>query len=143
MARAGRTEIGLRIVIDRPVAGVRHSLQGRDGLPLDAKCSRAGEPLVFDLAVRVAPGGKLSGDQVQREGPLRRFVYVRIGQLAGDAASPWSRRMKIDVHDIASELLDRAARGAGVIETTIVGTGPDGTPACATVRPVARRIVAR
>ncbi|GGE51863.1 hypothetical protein GCM10011317_07720 [Niveispirillum cyanobacteriorum] len=96
--------------------------------------------MAFDFAIRVAPGPKFFGDQVRREGPERRFVYVRIGQMAGDPASPWSRRMKIDIHDIDPDLLDRAARHGGVIETTIIGTGADGTPACATLRPIGRRL---
>jgi hypothetical protein len=143
MAQAADHVIKLRMIVDQPVAGVLHSLQDKDGSPLDAKCSRKGEPLVFDLQVRVRPGPKFFGDQVRREGPVRRFVYIRIGQLAGDASSPWSRRMKIDIHDIASDLLDRAARSGGVIETTVIGTDKDGTPACATVRPARRRVVGR
>ena len=89
---------------------------------------------MFDFPIRVAPGPRFLGDQVRREGPQRRFVYVRIGDLAGDASSPWSRRMKIDIHDIDQALLDRATAGEGVVEIVINGTGKDGTPACATVR---------
>ncbi|WP_328799577.1 DUF5990 family protein [Sandaracinobacteroides hominis] len=63
-----------------------------------------------------------------------------MGQLAGDESSPWSRRMKIDMHHIESTLLDRAAR-AGVIETSVVGTGADGTAACATVRATEWRLL--
>ena len=140
MTRADQSEIRMRIVIDEPVVGVAHSLQSKDGGPLDAKCSNGGEPLVFDFAIRVAPGPRFFGDQVRREGPERRFVYVRIGQMAGDLASPWTRRMKIDIHDIATEMLDRAARG-GVIETRVHGTARDGTPACATLKPTSRRTV--
>jgi len=143
MAQANQNVINLRIVIEQPVIGVLHSLQAGDGSPLDPKCSRAGEPLLFDFQVRVGPGPKFHGDQVRREGPVRRFVYVRIGQCAGDVSSPWSRRMKIDIHDIEGDLLDRAASGGGVIETTVIGTGKDGTPACATVRTTGRRIVGR
>ena len=102
-----------------------------------------GESLTFDFPLRVAPGPKFLGDQVRREGPVRQFVYVRVGQLAGDPSSPWSRRIKIDIHDIGNDLLDRAARRNCVIETTIVGTAKDGTPTCATARPKARRIVER
>jgi len=102
-----------------------------------------GEPLAFDFQVRVGPGPKFFGDQVRREGPSRRFVYVRVGQYAGDPASPWSRRMKIDIHDIGQDLLDRAAKSGGLIETTVIGTDKDGIPACATVRPTKRRIVKR
>jgi hypothetical protein len=139
MARADQIEIPMRIVIEHPVIGVLYSLQAGDDRPIDPKRSRGGEPLTFDFPVRVAPGPKFFGDQVRREGPERRFVYIRIGQSAGDHASPWSRRMKIDIHDIAQDLLDRAMRGEGVIETSVDGTGRH--PACATVRPTGRRIV--
>ena len=143
MPRTDQRPINLRIVIERPVVGVLHSLQAKDESPLDPKRSRKGEPLVFDFQVRVGPGPKFLGDQVRREGPLRRFVYIRVGQYAGDASSPWSRRMKIDIHDVGNDLLDRAANGGGVIETTVMGTDKDGTPTCATVRPTRRRLVER
>ncbi|MFC3713647.1 DUF5990 family protein [Sphingoaurantiacus capsulatus] len=140
MAKADQTEIRLRIVIERPVAGVLHSLQGKDDAPLDPKTSKAGEPLSFDFPIRVGPGPSFFGDQVRREGPVRRFVYIRIGELAGDPSSPWSRRMKIDIHDIGAEMIAAAVRG-GIIEMVIDGTGVDGTPACATLKPIARRVV--
>ncbi|MEP9352946.1 DUF5990 family protein [Xanthobacter sp. KR7-65] len=142
MARTNETEIRLRILIEQPVPGVLHSLQGKDEAPLDPKQSSAGEALAFDFAIRVAPGPKFFGDQVRREGPERRFVYIRIGQLAGDPASPWSRRMKIDIHDLGPDLLDGAMTGR-IIETTVLGTAKDGTPACATIRPINRRLVPR
>ena len=143
MARADQVEIPLRIVIENPVAGVAHSLQAKDGHPLDPKRAKAGEPLAFDLAVRVAPGPKFFGDQVRREGKERRFVYIRVGQAAGDLRSPWSRRMKIDIHDLPGELLKAALAGEGTVEIVVDGTGKDGTPACATVRPTARRLARR
>lgn len=141
MAQTNQSVINLRIIIEKPVIGVVHSLQAKDESPLDPKCSREGESLSFDFQVRMGPGAKFFGDQVRREGPVRRFVYIRVGQLAGDPSSPWSRRMKIDIHDIESDLLDRAASSGAVIETTVIGTGKDGTPTCATVRPAGRRIV--
>ena len=103
---------------------------------MDAKLSRSGEPLFFEFPIRIAPGPKFFGDQVRREGPTRRFVYIRIGQLAGDHSSPWSRRMKIDIHDTDRPLLDRAMAAGGVLQLTIDGTADDGSPACATIRPV-------
>jgi len=138
MARAEQVEICARIVIEHPVAGVLHSLQ-EDDAPLDPKRSKAGEPLAFDFPLRiervVGGGAKFFGRQVRREGPLRRFVYIRVGTCAGDMASPWTRRMKIDIHDIDPALLDAAMTG-GVLGGTINGTAPDGSPACATIRPV-------
>jgi hypothetical protein len=140
MARSDQTQIRMRIVIERPVTGVRHSLQGKDDGPLDPKTSLAGEPLAFDFPVRIAAGPKFFGDQVRREGPVRRFVYIRIGQMAGDALSPWTRRMKIDIHDLSQDLLDRAAEG-GVLEIRVDGTGKDGSPACATLPAMSRKIL--
>jgi hypothetical protein len=139
MARADQTEIRARIVIEQPVPAVTHSLQ-EDDAPLDPKTSRAGEPLAFDFPLRIAPGPKFFGPQVRREGPVRRFVYIRIGTSAGQHLSPWSRRMKIDIHDVDPPLLDKAARG-GVLQGTINGTGRDGSPACATIKPVRWRVV--
>lgn len=134
MSRATQTEIRLRLVIDAPVAGVVHSLQDAKNHPVDAKKS-TGAALVFEVTVRIDAGPKFFGEYVRREGPARRFVYIAIGQQAGDATSPWSRRMKIDIHTIAQPLLDQAMKGK-ILEVTIAGTGKDGSPACATVAPV-------
>ena len=142
MPKAEHREVALRIVIEQPVVGVLYSLQAKDGLPLDPKRSHQGEPLAFDFAIRIGPGPKFFGDQVQREGPTRRFVYIRIGDLAGDPDSLWSRRMKIDVHDIEDELLNRVCEDS-VVSITVLGTAKDGTPACATVRPASRCVVDR
>jgi hypothetical protein len=133
MARCDQSEIQMRIVIENPVPGVLHSLQSKDGFPLHPKRSKEGEALAFEFPVRVALGPKFFGDQVRREGPVRRFVYIRIGQSAGDHLSPWSRRMKIDLHDVEQELLDEAAAGGSVLQIIVDGTAKDGTPACATV----------
>ena len=139
MTRADQSEIRLRLVIEQPVPGVLHSLQ-QDDAPLDPKRSKRGEPLSFEFPLRIAPGPKFFGPQVRREGPERRFVYIRIGTSAGDRASPWTRRMKIDIHDIDQALLDQAAQGALLIGT-IEGTAKDGSPACATIKPVSWRAV--
>ena len=138
MPRADQVPVQLRIVIESPVAGVLHSLQAKDGHPLNPKVSKTGEPLSFDVPIRVGPGPKFFGDQVRREGPNRRFVYIRVGQSAGDPRSPWSRRMKIDIHDLGQDLLDRASSAGRVIQITVNGTAKDGSPACATVRPTER-----
>jgi hypothetical protein len=133
VVREAKTDVRMRIVIEQPVMGVVHSLQDKDGLPLDPKKSVSGEPLTFDFVIRIAAGPKFFGDQVRREGPHRRFVYVRIGQLAGDPASPWSRRMKIDIHDIEQQVLDRAIDEGRTIRLSVEGAAADGTPACATI----------
>ncbi len=133
MSKAGQTEIRMRLVIEGPVPGVVHSLQDKKGQPVDPKTSQAGESLMFDFPIRLAPGPKFYGDQVRSEGPERRFVYIAIGRQAGGHDPVWSRRMKIDIHDIPQPLLDGAAAGRR-LAGTVQGTGKDGTPACATVR---------
>ncbi|WP_298394310.1 DUF5990 family protein [Sphingobium sp.] len=143
MAKADQIAIGLRIIIEQPVIGVRHSLQAKDDQPLDPKSSIDGEALSFDLPIRVAPGPKFFGDHVRREGPIRRFIYIRIGQLAGDPGSAWSRRMKIDIHDLDPTLLAQAIDTQGIIAITVNGTGKDGTPACATLSPIRRQLAER
>lgn len=132
-ARSGQTEIRMRLVVEAPVAGVAHSLQDKRSRPLDPKISAKGEALGFDFSVRIAPGPKFYGEQVRSEGPTRRFVYIAVGSQAGQLGSPWSRRMKIDIHDIPQQLLGGAASGKR-LTGTVNGTAKDGTPACATVR---------
>lgn len=133
MPRPAQTEISMRLVVEDPVPGVGHSLQDKAGAPVGAKASAAGEAIAFDFAVRVAAGPKFYGEQVRSEGPERRFVYIATGQQAGDRGSCWSRRMKIDIHDIPRPLLDAALAGR-TLEATVAGTLADGSPACATVR---------
>jgi len=135
MARPEQTEIRMRLVIENPVSGVAHSLQDKKSQPVDARTSKSGEALTFDFPIRIAAGPKFYGEQVRSEGPERRFVYIGIGQGAGQKNTPWSRRMKIDIHTIPQAALDKAAKGK-TLEAVVNGTGKDGSPACATVVPM-------
>lgn len=120
----------LRLIIDDPVPGVRYSLQ-KDNLPFEPRTAGDG-PIALEVPMTLHPDARMTGPFVRREGPERRFVYIRIGTSAGDHASPWSRRAKIDIHDIPGSLLVPDA----VLEVHLPGRGKDGSPACATVRPV-------
>ena len=121
--------VTLRLTIADPVAGVRYSLQ-QDDAPFEP-VTAGDAALSLDAPVTVHPEGRLTGPFVRREGPVRRFVYIRIGASAGDHFSPWSRRAKIDIHEIPKTLLVPDA----VLEVVLPGRGKDGSPACATVRP--------
>jgi len=121
----------LRLTIPDPVPGLHYSLQDAKNVPVDIRIS--GEtPLSFDVPVTLRPNGTLGGTFVRREGPVRRFAYIAIGGQAGDTAHVIGRRAKIDVHDIPAELLTPGA----TLEVVLPGRGRDGTPACATVRPL-------
>jgi hypothetical protein len=128
-----QTEIHMRLVIEAPVAGVAHSLQDKKSRPVDVKIARASEPVVFDFPIRIGPGPKFFGEQVRSEGKVRRFVYVAVGRQAGAHDPAWSRRMKIDIHNIPEALLDGAIAGKCLVGT-VHGTAADGSPACATVK---------
>ena len=129
----GDTAITLRLTIADPVPGVRYSLQ-KDDAPHEP-VTATDAPLSFDVPVRLSDDGRFLGPFVRREGKERRFVYIRIGISAGDHSSEWSRRAKIDIHDIPPALLDQARAGR-TLEVTLPGRGKDGTPVCATVRSV-------
>ena len=122
--------VTLRLIIDDPVPGVRYSLQ-KDDMPFEPRTAGDG-PLAFELPVTLHPDGRMTGPFVRREGPQRRFVYIRIGTSAGDHASAWSRRAKVDIHTIPEALLVPGAR----LEVHLPGRARDGSPACATLRPI-------
>lgn len=127
------TDIGLRLTIDDPVPGVRYSLQ-KDDMPFEPVTAGDG-PIRFEVPITLHDDGRMTGPFVRREGKVRRFVYIRIGIAAGDHATTLNRRAKIDVHEIPPALLDQA-RGGSVLEVGLPGRGKDGSPACATVRPI-------
>ena len=127
-------DLTLRLTIVDPVQGLHYSLQDPKNVPVDIRVSGGG-PLSFDVPVTLRPDGKLGGPFVRREGKERRFVYIAIAGQAGqtDAAGQRiSRRAKIDVNDIPGDLL----RPGAMLEARLPGRGKDGTPACATVRPL-------
>lgn len=130
-----RQTILLRLTIENPVPGVCYSLQGKEGEPVDAMTATEA-PLSLDAPVVLNDDNRLTGPFVRREGPTRRFVYIGIGTHAGFSGAAWSRRAKIDVHDIPADLLE-AARQGRMLEVRLPGRAKDGGPACATVRPLA------
>ena len=124
----------LRLTIADPVAGVAYSLQDKANRPIDSRTAHDG-PIHFDVPITLSDDGRPTGPFVRREGPTRRFVYIAIGTSAGQHASEWSRRAKIDVHDIPADLMVQAREGR-LLEVVLPGRAKDGGPACATVRPL-------
>jgi hypothetical protein len=130
---AGQT-ISLRLTIEDPLPGVAYSLQDKKSQPVGQVVAGDG-PVAFDVPVRTAPGPKFHGDFVRSEGPSRRFVYIAVGEQAGQRPSEWSRRAKIDIHLLPEDLLEKALAG-GVLEARLPGKAKDGGPACGTVSPI-------
>jgi len=71
------------------------------------------------------------------QGPTNgRFIYIGIGTLAGQLGSIWSRRLKIPLQGITWEMIEQLLDDSNsILETRVPGTGKDGTPNCATVKP--------
>ena len=137
-------EIALRIVLQRPPAGVDFGLQKGRGSAYETvqKQRSKGEDLEFNFTVTVKAGKAdlpdFAGPMVQ--GPSgARFVYLDIGTYAGQTDTPWSRRMKIPLSVIDWAMIQNAAGGSqNTLETSVAGTGRDGGPACGTVKPAPR-----
>lgn len=126
--------ITLRLRIADPVPGVAYSLQDKKNTPVGQIVAGDG-PIAFDVPVRVAAGPRFLGDFVRSEGPSRRFVYIAIGEQAGQTPCPWSRRVKIDIHLLTADLLAKALAGS-VLAADLRGREKDGSPACATLAPL-------
>ena len=135
-------EVPLRIVLRRPPAGVRFALQRGEthaGKEVTLEAAQEGDgvrDLAFGCTVRVRP----QADRTLRflgpfaHGPTAgRFVYITVGQRAGQPQSPWDRRAKIPLAGITPELVAAAnATKNAVLEATLEGTLKDGSPTCAT-----------
>lgn len=125
----------MRIIIEQPPPGVDFALQkGRGGAYETVQRQRSGgKELIFEFQPSIREGvsdgmAALGGPFVQGP-PRRRFVYVDIGTYAGQADSPWSRRLKIPLEGIPGKFI----AAGGVLEARVPGTGRDGGPNCATV----------
>ena len=129
-------ELTLRIVIERPPAGVDFALQRGKGSSYETVQTQRsqGKDLVFEFQPSIKEGvydsmAALGGPFVQGP-PRQRFVYLDIGTCAGQAGSCWSRRLKVPLEGIPA----KSIRTGGVVETRVPGTGRDGGPTCATVK---------
>jgi hypothetical protein len=131
-------DVALRIVVVDPLPGVALALQrGKSGShALIAPSSLSAEAAAFDFTVVAAPAKsglapRLLGPFVQ--GPTDgRFVYLCIGQYAGDPASPWARRAKLPLTGLTWPLIE-TLKGGGRLEARIAGRARDDSPACASI----------
>ena len=135
-------EVIFRIILERPPTGVDFALQKGKGNNYETvQKQRSGtHDLSFEFTARAVPGTKnadpnLLGPFVQ--GPSgARFVYLDIGVAAGQFDSIWSRRLKVPLTGITAEILSRVEKDPRqILETHVPGTGKDGGPNCATVKP--------
>jgi hypothetical protein len=136
-----KQEIPIRIILENPPSGVDFGIQKGKGNPYETiQKQRSGkDDLCFECSIGVktsqASMPDFTGPYVH--GTLsERFIYVDIGTCAGQFDSVWSRRLKIPLRDISPETIKLLLEGSAlVLETKVPGTGKDGGPNCATVKP--------
>jgi hypothetical protein len=134
--------LGLRIVLEKPPAGVDFGLQEGKGHDYKtvSKQSSKGKDLSFNCTVTVKDNrddGLPNFLGPLAQGPTTsRFVYIDIGKLAGQSDSCWERRIKVPLGGITWEMIEKASTDPKLIlEARLPGTGKDGGPSCATVKP--------
>jgi hypothetical protein len=131
----------LRVILQTPPANVHFGLQkgsGNNYETVQVQLSK-NDDLYFELAVEVK-GDRQKDEMPAFKGPFvqgpagAKFLYIDIGTYAGQA-DQWSRRLKIPLTGITWEMSQAAAQPGIVLEASVPGTGKDGTPNCATVKP--------
>ncbi|UZR98506.1 DUF5990 family protein [Chondrinema litorale] len=135
------SEITLQITLIKPTPGVIYGLQKGSGSNYETvqKQISSSDDLTFKFTVKLKGDKskdnlpKFSGSFVQ--GPTaNRFVYIDIGTYAGQSDTIWSRRLKIPLTGITWKDVDTLTSGS-MLQTSDPGTGKDGGPNCATVKP--------
>lgn len=136
-----KPSIPLRIIINKPPAGVDFGLQKGSGSKYDTiQTQRSGSGDIafeFSIVIKETPDGQpdFAGEYVQGNRG-NRFIYIDIGTYAGQVDTPWSRRLKIPLVGINQEMiLQLSADPSKIITCLVPGTGKDGGPNCATVKP--------
>jgi hypothetical protein len=136
-------ELSIRIILESPPPGVDFGIQKGSGNNYETilKQRSGKEDLCFEFNISVkekqAASYNFTGPYVQ--GPSNeRFIYVDIGTAAGQIDSVWTRRLKVPLSGISAETIQQLlADPALILETKVPGTGKDGGPNCATVKPFA------
>lgn len=134
-------ELSLRVILESPPTGVDFGIQKGTGNNYDTilKQRSTKNDLCFEFKISVKESKSslhnFTGPYVH--GPSNeRFIYIDIGIAAGQLNSAWTRRLKIPLRDISTETIKQILVDSSlVLETKVPGTGKDGGPNCATVKP--------
>ena len=135
------SEITLQIILVSPTPKVVFGLQSGSGNNYETiqKQISTSKDLSFTFSIKVKgdrstdPFPKFAGSFVQ--GPAgNKFVYIDIGTAAGQFDTIWSRRLKVPLTGITWKDIDSLS-GNSILQTSVPGTGRDGGPNCATVKP--------
>lgn len=111
-------EVPIRIILVHPPNGIHFAVQrGKDDLLPPSYTDDA--TITFDFTVRV--GGQQADGAPNLLGPFtqgtvaERFVYVNAGTLAGQPASPWTRRAKVKLAGITQAMIEETLATPGAV----------------------------
>jgi hypothetical protein len=137
-------ELTLHIIITKPPLNVEFGLQKGSGSNYETVQKQKAKPqgdLFFKCPIKIK-GERLKDHLPKFTGPFvhgsssDRFIYIDIGTYAGQTDSIWSRRLKIPLTGITWNIIEQINFDDKLIlESRVPGTGKDGGPNCATVKP--------
>ncbi len=131
-----KSEINLEITLKSPPEGIGFCLQKGKSEKIDYQVS-TGKDIKFSFSVRVKEGKtekpNFLGPFTQGK-PTERFVYICIGQSAGQENTVWARRAKIHLSSITWEQVNQVLSNTeGKLVASYEATDKDGGPSCASV----------
>ena len=130
------SEINLEITLKRPPKGVGFCLQKGKSEKIEYQVSK-GTDIKFLFSVRVREGKNekpnFLGAYTQGK-PTERFVYICIGQYAGQENTDGARRAKIHLSGITwQQVLQAISKEKGKLVASYEAADKDGRPSCASV----------
>jgi len=133
----------LGIILVAPTPGVDFGIQegkGHDYKTIQTQRAKEAD-LKFECSVSVK-GNREDGPPnflgaIVQGPPTGRFIYIDIGKSAGQFNSNWERRIKNPLLGITWEMIEMIENNpTKLLQAKIPGTGKDGGPSCATVKPI-------
>ena len=130
------SEVYLEITLKNPLKGIGFCLQKGKSEKIDYQVSK-GKNIKFSFSVRVKEGKtekpNFLGSYTQGK-PTERFVYICVGQYAGQENTEWARRVKIHLSSITWEQVNQVlSNPKGKLVASYEATGKNGEPSCASV----------
>ena len=139
-------KIPMRIVVVNPPVGVNFSLENNGNLVSVAQSTGSDITFDFDAIVKARRNTGLPDvtGAFARGTPSKRFFYINIGEMAGQADCKWSRRAKIWIssgypkfnvqEEVTWQMVKEVSQNPiKVLMARYMGTDEEGGPRCASI----------
>ena len=139
-------KIPMRIVVVNPPVGVNFSLENNGKLV--SVTHSTGDDIAFDFDAVVKPQRNKRFPNFTgpfaRGTPSKRFFYINIGEMAGQADCEWSRRAKIWIssgypkfnvqEEVTWQMVQEVSQNPNkVLMARYMGKDEEGGPSCASI----------